>query len=220
MATRPCPFCAEEIQAAALVCRFCSRSVRPGDTPEGRRRAGLTFGAISVGLVMALTAAVMSFLSDGAEPDSPAATQATTQAPEQKGSAELDPNAPDWERVHEGVKIALGGEKRIQVAELAGDKVIVMWFISDGFTHGLISDGARVDTYRILQAIAGSKAEYRRAVLTGLFPVADQLGRERNRQVLQLQYDKNTIDAIDWNGFRLQNIYEIASTSQVEQSFR
>jgi uncharacterized membrane protein YidH (DUF202 family) len=35
--SRPCPYCAEQIQAQATVCRFCDREVTPvvGTTPEG-----------------------------------------------------------------------------------------------------------------------------------------------------------------------------------------
>lgn len=33
---RPCPYCAEKIQSAARVCRFCNREVEPAlDTPAG-----------------------------------------------------------------------------------------------------------------------------------------------------------------------------------------
>lgn len=60
---KPCPFCAEEIQDAALICRHCNRDVRTGSTGEtlGEALSG-TAARTNTMAIVSIACAVGSFV--------------------------------------------------------------------------------------------------------------------------------------------------------------
>ena len=67
MATRPCPYCAEEIQAEAVLCRFCRTRLLAGDPTRwhrdhaDRRLAGVA-GAVGHGLALPVSVIRVGFV--------------------------------------------------------------------------------------------------------------------------------------------------------------
>jgi hypothetical protein len=81
-----CPFCAEEIQDAAVVCRFCQRSLTPVDSPavlaaspqkENQSRTLLWFIGLSAALVWIIAMLAMVGRESQAQ-QGPPSPQATT----------------------------------------------------------------------------------------------------------------------------------------------
>lgn len=48
-----------------------------------------------------------------------------------------------------------------------------------------------------------------------MFPLKDDFGNVEDGQVLNLRYDKPTIERINWDGFNWKNIYQIADKATV-----
>ena len=73
MATRSCPFCAEEIQAAAIVCRHCQRDVtpaipaaEPSDAPAQSPRVAAPYIAVALGLAALMALPIVALPNGGA----------------------------------------------------------------------------------------------------------------------------------------------------------
>ena len=102
--------------------------------------------------------------------------------------------------------------------EEAGEINVRFQILLEGTTARTIRV-AREDTVCILHAIERSQLIYQQIVISGWAPITvDINANTQNTELLLLRYDRETVDAIDWNALRTQYIWLIASYSQIHDS--
>ena len=110
--------------------------------------------------------------------------------------------------------------ERVNEAGLQGERLIVQWAINDSLTANLIQASARRDIRDMLEAIASSSESYTTVFLRGTFSMVDQLGNASETTVIEATYTKDTIDRINFQNFRVDNVFAIAEDSQVHPGFK
>lgn len=80
---------------------------------------------------------------------------------------------------------------------------------------------AREDTVNILHAIARSGLSYEQIVISGWAPITIDINdNTENKELLLLRYDRETVEAIDWDAVRAKYIWLIASYAQIHDSLQ
>jgi hypothetical protein len=117
--------------------------------------------------------------------------------------------------------IEAGIRKYARSAELSsveynGTSVNIVFKVGDNITSNLRKGGAQLDVTNILRGAAeGAPADYTQVWIIGMFPLKDDFGNVEEGQVLNLRYDRATIEQINWEGFLWKNIYTIADKAIV-----
>lgn len=102
-----------------------------------------------------------------------------------------------------------------------GEEIIVHFQILLEETASRTIRTARDDTVCILHSIAGSGISYEKIIVSGWAPITiDINSNTQNTELLFLQYDRETVDAINWDTLRAQYIWLIASYSQIHDSLQ
>jgi hypothetical protein len=102
----------------------------------------------------------------------------------------------------------------LQKVEYAGSSVNIVFKVTD--RPFLLIEGTQLDVTNILHGAAeGAPANYTQVWIVGMFPLKDAYGNVTDGQVLNLRYDRPTIERINWEGFSSKNIYEIADKAIV-----
>ncbi len=70
--------------------------------------------------------------------------------------------------------------------------------------------GAQIEVMNVLKAIAESGIEYQTVKFWGSFVGMDQFGNQGEIRVVEVWYNKETIDKINWDGFDRFYVYKIA----------
>lgn len=91
--------------------------------------------------------------------------------------------------------------------------------IRDGFTQGLVNDGAKAEIAQALRIMAESDLDIESVTLDGWFPMQDAYGNEENVRVIHVVYSRETVARINWDNFRAQNVLKIADQAQVHPEF-
>ena len=148
-----------------------------------------------------------------AEPTTTARPTTTTAGPTQ---AEI---------IYGKVKKALGkgnrdADRRLSpVTAEPGQRVVIKWAINENLTEGLTKDTARKEAVDILKAIRDAEPDYNGVVLEGTYSLEDQFGNTSEDRVVIADYDRTTVERINFDNFRFKNVYEIAQSATIHPAF-
>ncbi len=134
----------------------------------------------------------------------------------------------DYDALRRKVERALGAGNRegverlsyFSVADGAEPIISLAWAINRGATPALTATSAQIDLSLVLKEIALAGVAYAIVRVEGTFPVTDDAGNPREMVVVRARYTRATLEAINWNTFRFDTVYDIASEAEVHPEFR
>ena len=106
------------------------------------------------------------------------------------------------------------------VTDGAEPLISLAWAINRGATPALTATSAQIDLSLVLKEIAQAGMAYASVRAEGTFPVADDVGNLRETVVVRARYTRATLEAINWNTFRFDTVYDMASEAEVHPDFR
>lgn len=162
--------------------------------------------------------------SEPTETPPPTETAAPTQTPEPTPSpTSMPPTLTPGEALRATVADALGnsnrGVERLVRVEDVNGRIEVDWAINDNLTENLVQAGAQLEATNILRAVAESGYDYEFLLLRGTFPLVDQLGNVEESKVVELFFERATVDQINFDNFIHSNVYDIADSAQIHPVF-
>lgn len=163
------------------------------------------------------SAAVASPVPSEAPPtEGPTNTPEPTSTPEATATAAPTAAPIDVLRVALEDKLSASTRDvpRLARLETSTGTLFVDWNINDSMSDDGLKRNAKIDAVNILRTIAGNDdgVEYNDVALSGFFPLVDTLGNTRDAMVVQVWYDRATIDQINWDNFFDQQVYPAAKT--------
>ncbi len=97
--------------------------------------------------------------------------------------------------------------------------ISVQFAINDNLTENLIIFGAKEDVLKIIKTVHDSSLDYSAVGVVGTFSMQDAYGNVTEDKVVRLDYDKATIDKINWDNFLSDNVYTIADLNLTNALF-
>lgn len=210
MGMKKCPFCAEEIQAEAIKCRFCGTSLDNKTLKQLKKKKNAPGWLV----LLAIIGLVVWFnhLGSKGESNSRGEARRTTQSQKYK----TIPQDGTVEKLKYKVQKVLGnsnrGVARMYKIEESGKNVKIGFAVNDSLTNGLIKASAKMDIKNILEAVKFSKYNYSEVVIFGTFALTDKYGNSEESMVLKVSYLPATVNKINWESFSYDNVYKIADS--------
>jgi hypothetical protein len=98
--------------------------------------------------------------------------------------------------------------------------LFINWAINENLTENLTKRGAKIDATNILKALDKSGIDYTYVLMSGSYPLVDAFGNSTERNVVNLTFNKATVDKINWDNFLTDNIYVIADEAVIWPAFQ
>jgi hypothetical protein len=229
-----CPFCAEQIQDEAIVCKHCKRDLY--EQPQ-RKISGLDWLIFSIFGLLLVCFACGLFMQSGIATNSeegvidltnepkPTSRPRPTKTP--KPTIRPTPIPSTMGRLESVLSNELRDSNRdvARVSEINKNEITeqinITWTINDNLTEKLIRYGARKDIITILDTIYHSNVDFEEVFLSGTFSMVDQYGDSSEDIVIKALYTKSILDDINWDAeyILIDTIYDIALTSDVHKTF-
>jgi hypothetical protein len=128
------------------------------------------------------------------------------------------------EGLSEFLERALGdgnrGLKRLQTVQEVDGGLVIQWAINDNLTSGLVKFGAKRDVKDLLQTVDQSNIAYEFVILQGTFSLKDTFGNTAEQASVLVQYNRATVERINFAGIDIDTIYLIADDISLVPAFR
>lgn len=131
-------------------------------------------------------------------------------------ASEPEPASPE-EKVRRGVRTKYGEPVDVTVE---GRRVLVSFNIADNLTENMIRRGAQMHVKNILEGINASGFDFEHVTVQGSFPMIDRFGNSEKIVVVNIGYDRSTVDRINWPNMLTDNIYVVADRATIHPTFR
>jgi len=112
------------------------------------------------------------------------------------------------------------GVQRLQLVDEKDGGLIIQWAINDNITTGMVKGGAKQDVKDLLQTLDQSNIPYAFVILQGTFPLKDTYGNSAEQAVVLVQYNRETVEKINFDGIDRDTIYLIADDVSIVPAFR
>ncbi len=113
-----------------------------------------------------------------------------------------------------GISRELGSSNRqmlrISGCTLENGELAVRWTINDNLSEDLIRRGAMMDVENIIRFAHDLGLDYATIHVQGTYSMVDAYGNTNEDLVVDLIYNRDTVDKINWPNFLTDNIYTIA----------
>lgn len=111
-----------------------------------------------------------------------------------------------------GEKSNRDGNKLTSLTIDGSGNIIIKFKIDDAFTENMIAIGAEDDITKALKSIKNSNVDYKTVTVFGTFAMQDKFGNSSEETVINIGFNKETVDKINFDNFDYKNIYSIADT--------
>ncbi len=189
-------------------------AIEPG--AKRRRWPIIVGGLVAVCVCAVIAIAVLSPPAPGATQtpegvaqvvtDMPVSTQGPTEAP--------TPALSPVELLCRGISRDLGSSNREMLrmsgCTLDNGELSMRWSINDNLSEDLIRRGAQMDVEKLVRFTHDLGFEYDTIHVQGTFAMVDVYGNTAEDVVVDLIYQKTTVDEVQWASFLTDNIYVIA----------
>ena len=103
-----------------------------------------------------------------------------------------------------------------------GEYTVLTWRINESLTEGLTKDSAHHDGVEILRAIKGvpEHDRYKGVALKGTYPLVDKYGNSKEQIVIRANYDRSTLEKINFDGIDFKTIFDIADSGSTHPAFQ
>lgn len=158
------------------------------------------------------------------DPPSGAATSApppapATQEPAVPANAGVGQTAPTSPEAQIRQAIAEQYRKPVDV-QVTGRRVLVTFDVAENLTLGMSRRGAQIDVKSILEGVDDSGFDFESVFIHGMAPLVDRFGHKSRDTVINVGYDRATVDRINWENMLTDNIYVVADSAVIHPQFQ
>ena len=192
----------------------------PPQEPKKKSKLKLALIIIGVLVLIGFCTSVTGGGEEGDTASSPATSSEEAQPAEEAQPTEDAESSTPQEALVAAIKDELGDDVTVEFVE--GKDVRVNIPITSAWSESSAAKSVRYDTIEIIRLVKESEHEggtpYLRVSANA--DMVDQMGNSENREVIMTSYWPETLDQINPDGVRQENIWEIADERFIHPAFQ